>query len=57
MKVFAKLSNGTQAQIRLEGDMNEILNFIENYKGNDLGNDLICKDFVEDFKETGVIIC
>lgn len=56
MKAFANLSNGNQVQIELEGDMNKIFNFIENYEGSDLGNDLICEDFVTDFKETGVVI-
>jgi hypothetical protein len=56
MKVFATLSNGNQTQIKLEGDNKAILAFIEKYEGNDLGNELICEDFVTDFEETGVII-
>lgn len=56
MKVFATLSNGNQSQIELIGDEKEILNFIENYNGNDLGNDIVCENFVTDFNETGVII-
>ena len=34
----------------------DYLNFIENYEGNDLGNDIIFEDFVVDTKATGVII-
>jgi len=56
MKVFANLSNGTQSQIEVVGNTKEILNFISNYEGEDLGNDLILEDFVSDFTETGVII-
>ncbi|TNE75022.1 hypothetical protein EP331_00200 [bacterium] len=56
MKVFCKTSNGDQIQVTLEGDMNKIFQFIEDYKGDDLGNDLILQDFVDDFEETGVII-
>lgn len=56
MTVFASLSNGNQTQIKLEGDMKLILDYISNYEGDDLGNDIICEDFVTDFEETGVII-
>jgi hypothetical protein len=56
MTVFANLSNGNQAQINVEGDMTKIFNFIENYEGEDLGNDLICEDFITNFEETGVVI-
>ena len=56
MTVFANLSNGNQTQIKLEGDMRLILDYISNYEGDDLGNDIICEDFVTDFEETGVII-
>lgn len=56
MKVFATLSNGNEAQIVVKGDSKKILNFIANYEGNDLGNDLVCESFVTDFEETGVII-
>jgi hypothetical protein len=56
MTLFANLSNGNEAQIKVEGNMTEIFNFIENYEGNDLGNDLILEDFVTDFELTGVII-
>lgn len=56
MKVFANLSNGDQAQIEIKGDDQKIMEFISNYEGDDLGNDLICEEFVSDFEETGVII-
>lgn len=56
MTIFANLSNGNEAQIKVEGNQAQILNFIENYKGNDLGNDLVLEDFVIDFKLTGVVI-
>ncbi len=56
MTIFANLSNGNEAQIKVEGNQTQILNFIENYKGNDLGNDLVLEDFVTDFKLTGVVI-
>ena len=56
MTIFANNSNGTQSQIKLEGDMKMIFDFIENYQGEDLGNDLICEDFVTDFECTGVIL-
>lgn len=56
MKVFANLSNGNKEQIELIGDNNKIINFIENYEGDDLGGELLCQDFVEDYKSTGVII-
>ena len=56
MTLFANLSNGDQTQIKVYGDQTQILNFITNYKGTDLGNDLILENFVHDFEETGVII-
>jgi hypothetical protein len=56
MTILANLSNGNQAQIIVKGDLNKIVAFIEAYKGEDLGNELICESFVEDFEETGVII-
>ena len=56
MTVFANLSNGNQTQIKLEGDIKLILDYISNYEGDDLGNDIICEDFVTDFEETGVVI-
>ena len=56
MKVFATLSNGNQIQIEVFGDKQQILQFMAEYKGNDLGNDLICQRFVTDFEETGVVI-
>ena len=56
MKLFANLSNGNQTQIDVEGNISEILNFISEYKGDDLGNDLILQSFVTNFTETGVII-
>ncbi len=56
IKVFATLSNGNQTQINVIGNTSKIVSFIENYNGNDLGNDLICQNFVTDFEETGVII-
>jgi len=56
MTLFANLSNGDQTQIKVYGDQTQILNFITNYNGNDLGNDLIIQDFVNDFEETGVIL-
>lgn len=56
MKLFAKLSNGNETQIEVKGDMKKIFEFISNYEGDDLGNDLILQSFVTDFEETGVII-
>jgi hypothetical protein len=56
MTILANLSNGNQAQIIVKGDQKKIVAFIEAYEGDDLGNDLICESFVEDFEETGVII-
>lgn len=56
MTIFANLSNGDQVQIKVEGNKAEIFNYIENYEGNDLGNDLICQSFVTNFEETGVVI-
>lgn len=47
MMVFAKITNGTQAQIKVKGDISKIFSFIENYKGDDLGNDLILAAFIE----------
>ena len=52
--VFAKHSDGSLHQIELFGDQQLIANYIAAYEGNDLGNDLICEDFVEDFEKTGV---
>ena len=46
----------SQTQIKVYGDQTQILNFITNYNGDDLGNDLILQDFITDFEETGVII-
>tara|TARA_R110002020_G_C15654218_1_gene716035 strand:+ start:239 stop:418 length:180 start_codon:yes stop_codon:yes gene_type:complete len=54
--VFANMSNGTEEQFKVIGDNNKILDFIEKYNGNDLGNDLFCEDFIEDFESTGVIL-
>ena len=54
--VEAKKSNGTKEFIQVFGDMKQIFKFIEEYEGNDVGNDIILKDFVTDFKSTGVII-
>jgi hypothetical protein len=56
MKIFANLKNGDQTQIELVGDAQSILNYIEEYQGDDLGNDIILEDFITDFNETGVII-
>ena len=56
MTLFANLSNGNQTQITVKGNLTLIANFISEYNGNDLGNDLILQDFVTDFTETGVII-
>jgi len=56
MTLFANLSNGNEAQIKVEGNQKLILDFITNYEGNDLGNDLILEDFVTDFTLTGVEI-
>ncbi|UFK27473.1 hypothetical protein [Elizabethkingia phage TCUEAP2] len=56
MLVFARLKNGNEIQIEVLGDQTKIIQFIEDYKGDDLGNDLILQDFVTDFKETGVEI-
>jgi hypothetical protein len=56
MTLYATLKNGNQTQIKVYGDQKEILKFIESYKGEDLGNDLILQDFVTDFEETGVVI-
>lgn len=53
---YATLSNGNETQIKVYGDQKAILNFVVDYEGSDLGNDLICEDFVEDFEETGVVI-
>ena len=56
MLVFARLKNGNEIQIEVLGDQTKIIQFIEDYKGDYLGNDLILQDFVTDFKETGVEI-
>lgn len=56
IKIFAKLSNGNLAQVEIFGDLNKIFSYIENYKGNDVGNDIILEDFVTDTKSTGVIM-
>lgn len=56
MLVFARLKNGNEIQIEVLGDQTKIIQFIEDYKGDDLGNDLILQDFVTDFRETGVEI-
>lgn len=56
MTLFATLKNGNQTQIKIYGNMAEIANYIDNYNGDDLGNDIILEDFVTDFEETGVII-
>jgi len=56
MTLYATLKNGNQTQIKVYGNQKEILNYIERYEGNDLGNDIILEDFVTDFEETGVII-
>lgn len=56
MLVFARLKNGNEIQIEVLGDQTKIIQFIEDYKGDDLGNDLILQDFVTDFKETEVEI-
>ena len=56
IKVYAAQSNGDLHQCEVIGDTTKILAYIGAYQGNDLGNDLICQDFVEDMPETGVII-
>ena len=56
MLVFARLKNGNEIQIEVLGDQTKIIQFIEDYKGDDLGNDLILQDFVTEFRETGVEI-
>lgn len=56
MTIFANHSNGNQEQVIIKGDMNKIFAFIESYEGSDLGNELICQDFVTDAEPTGVII-
>lgn len=50
MTVQANLSNGNKAVVRLEGNIAEIVKFIENYKGNDLGNDIAFEDCVTNFE-------
>jgi len=56
MTIYATLSNGNLEQVILEGNTNKILTFIENYKGDDLGNELIMQDFVTNATPTGVVI-
>ena len=56
-KIFADKLDGSQMQVELTvSSATDYLNFIENYEGNDLGNDIIFEDFVVDTKATGVII-
>lgn len=52
--VFAQLKSGVEMQIELIGDNLAIMQYIENYEGDDLGNDIIMEDFVDDFNDTGV---
>jgi len=56
LTIYCNLSNGNQAQVILQGDVNAMIKFIENYEGDDLGNDMLLQDFVIDFTETGVIV-
>ena len=56
-KIFADKLDGSQMQVELTvSSATDYLNFIENYEGNDLGNDILFEDFVVDTKATGVII-
>lgn len=60
MTVSCNLLNGGSVVIKLIGDMNKITKFIENFdpknhNGVDLGNAIICEDFVEDFIELSEI--
>lgn len=54
--VLCNLSNGNQEQVELIGDNVKILEFISNYEGNDLGNDLILQDFINEVIFTDVIL-
>jgi len=55
--VFAKLGNGTSEQVVLTvSEPQKYFNFIENYEGNNLGNDIIFEDFVIVGEATGVIL-
>lgn len=56
IKIECSKSNGTQELVEFFGDMQKIFIFIENYEGDDLGNELICQDFISDTKHTGIIM-
>ena len=55
--VFANLENGTSEQVILTiNEPKRYFDFVENYEGNDLGNDIIFEEFVIDAEATGVIM-
>jgi len=57
MKIFAYHKDGNEHQYEIiTNDMHAAFTFIENYKGDDLGNDLIFEDFIIDMVATGCII-
>lgn len=56
-KLFANLSNGKQQQVQVFVNSSEkYFSFIENYNGNDLGNEIILQDFVTNAIPLNVII-
>lgn len=56
-KLYATKLNGDEMQVKVfVTSANEYLNFVSNYEGDDLGNDILLEDFVLDTRATGVII-
>lgn len=56
-KLYATKLNGDEMQVEVfVTSANEYLNFVGNYEGDDLGNDILFEDFVLDTKATGVVI-
>lgn len=56
MRLFKNEQNGKQVQVEFKGDMNKILEFISNYKGENVTWDLFNQEFVTSMKPTGVFI-
>ena len=55
--VFANLNETTQEQVLLTvSEPQKYFDFIENYEGDDLGNDIIFEDFVDNAECTGVTL-
>ena len=56
MTVYRDSANGDQIQMNVYGDIPKIVDYIDYYDGDDLGNDLSKQSFVTHTEDTGVIM-